>query len=199
VVRRSRGVFAQRVLQFGEIHSLSIDPARATATLSYRLADGDADGFPTRLAAAGAGEGMDDAELPHWPDGETVTLHRHLGIVSTIEILSLANGRLDARHPAMARDLTARRFENARCGSCRGGDLGDRNQYQGRAPGVLRSACGHGTRSDPARRGRALPSDLGLWEISDEIPAQPAARPGGSPAGVVCQPGLHVGAVVRLE
>jgi hypothetical protein len=113
VVRRSRGVFAQRVLQFGEIHSLSIDPARATATLSYRLADGDADGFPTRLAAAGAGEGMDEAELPHWPDGETVTLHRHLGIVSTIEILSLANGRLDARHPAMARDLTARRVENA--------------------------------------------------------------------------------------
>jgi hypothetical protein len=49
------------------------------------------------------------------------------------------------------------------------------------------------------RRGRALPSDLGLWEISDEIPAQPAARRGGSPAGVVCQPGLHVGAVVRLE
>ena len=113
MVRRSRGVFAQRVLQFGEIHSLSINPARATATLSYRLADGDADGFPTRLAAAGAGEGMDEAELPHWPDGETVTLHRHLGIVSTIEILSLANGRLDARHPAMARDLTARRVENA--------------------------------------------------------------------------------------
>ena len=196
MVRRSRGVFAQRVLQFGEIHSLSIDPARATATLSYRLADGDADGFPTRLAAAGAGEGMDEAELPHWPDGETVTLHRHLGIVSTIEILSLANGRLDARHPAMARDLTARRVENA-LRVVPGGDLGDRNQ--GRAPGALRSACGHGIRSDPARRGRALPSDLGLWEISDEIPAQPAARPGGSPAGVVCQPGLHVGAVVRLE
>jgi hypothetical protein len=176
VVRRSRGVFAQRVLQFGEIDSLSIDPARATATLSYRLADGDADGFPTRLAAAGAGEGMDEAELPHWPDGETVTLHRHLGIVSTIEILSLANGRLDARHPAMAPDLTARRVENA-LRIVPGGDLGDRNQYPG----------------------RALPSDLGLWEISDEIPAQPAARPGGPPAGVVCQPGLHVGAVVRLE
>jgi len=42
--------FARRVLQFGEIHSFSIDPARATATLSYRLADRDADGFPTRLA-----------------------------------------------------------------------------------------------------------------------------------------------------
>src|ERR1700730_1568699 len=34
----------RRVLRFGEVRSLSLDPARATAALSYRLADGDADG-----------------------------------------------------------------------------------------------------------------------------------------------------------
>src|SRR6266478_8783606 len=52
--------------------------------------------------------------------------------------------------------------------------------------------------ADPKRR-KIVPSDPGIWEISDEIPAQPAARRGGSLAGVVCQPGLHVGALVRLE
>ena len=108
--------FARRVLRFGEVRSLSLDPARATATLSYRSADGDADAFLTRLADAVAdgGERLDEVELPHWPGAEPVTLHRHLGIVSTIEILSLANGRLDARHPAIARDpATGRRVENA--------------------------------------------------------------------------------------
>jgi cation transport ATPase len=108
--------FAGRVLRFGEVRSLSLDPARATATLSYRLSDGDADAFLSRLADAVAGgdEALEEAELPLWPDGEPVTLHRHPGIVSTIEILSLANGRLDARHPAIARDpALAHRVENA--------------------------------------------------------------------------------------
>ena len=84
--------------------------------MGYRLADGDADAFLTRLADAVADgdEGLDEAELPLWPDGEPVTLHGYLGIVSTIEIRSLVNGRLDARHPAIARDpAIARRVENA--------------------------------------------------------------------------------------
>ena len=44
-----------------------------------------------------------------------------------------------------------------------------------------------------------MPLDVGIWRISDEIPAQPAARRGGSLAGVVLQPGLHVDALVGLE
>jgi len=108
--------FARRVLRFSEVCSLSLDPSRATATLSYRLGDVDADAFLSRLADAVAdgGEGLDEAELPHWPGNQPVTLHRRLGIVSTIEILSLANGRLDARHPAIKRDpAIAHRVENA--------------------------------------------------------------------------------------
>ena len=108
--------FARCVLRFGEIRSLSFDPTRATATLSYRLADGGAGAFLTWLADAVAGgdEGLDEAELPLWLDGEPVTLHRHSGIVSTLEILSVANGRLNARHPAIGRDAAiARRVENA--------------------------------------------------------------------------------------
>jgi hypothetical protein len=108
--------FARRVLQFGEVRSLALDPARAGAVLTYRIAHCDPVALISRLADAVAGDGeeLDEAELPHWPSGEPVTLHRHLGIVSTIEIVSLANGRLDARHPAMARDpAVARRVENA--------------------------------------------------------------------------------------
>jgi hypothetical protein len=45
--------FARRVLRFGEVRSLSLGPARAT--MSYRLADGDADAFLTRLANAVVG------------------------------------------------------------------------------------------------------------------------------------------------
>ena len=108
--------FARRVLQFGEISSLSFDPARATAMFCYRLADGGAGAFLTWLADAVAGgdEGLDEAELPLWADGEPVTLHRHSGIVSTLEIVSVANGRLNARHPAIGRDAAiARRVENA--------------------------------------------------------------------------------------
>jgi hypothetical protein len=108
--------FARRVLRFGEVRSLYLDPARATATLSYRLADGDADAFLTRLANAvgGGDEGLDEPELPHWPDGEPVTLYRHSGVVSVFEELSIANGLLITRHPAMARNpAIACRVENA--------------------------------------------------------------------------------------
>jgi len=98
--------FARRVLCFGEVRSLSLDPHRATATLSYRLGGVDSGAFLSRLADAVAGgeEGLDEAELPHWPDGEPVTLYRHSGVVSIFEELSIANGLLIARHSAMARN-----------------------------------------------------------------------------------------------
>jgi hypothetical protein len=108
--------FARRALQFVEVRSLALDPARAGAVLTYRIAHCDPVALVTRLAdaIAGNGEELDEAELRHWPGGEPVILHRHFGIVSTMEIISLANGRLDARHPAMARDpAIARRVENA--------------------------------------------------------------------------------------
>jgi cation transport ATPase len=108
--------FARRVLRFSEVRALSLNPPRATATLSYRLGDVDVGAFLSQLADAVAGgdEGLDEAELPHWPGSEPVTLHRRWGIVSTIEILSLANGCLDARHPAIKRDpAIAHGVENA--------------------------------------------------------------------------------------
>ena len=53
-------------------------------------------------------------ELPDWADDEPVTLYRHSSVVSTFAELSIANGWLRARHPAMERDqAAARRVENA--------------------------------------------------------------------------------------
>src|SRR6266403_4232407 len=50
---------------------------------------------------------------PHWPDGEPVTLHRQGEVVSLLEILNLANGRLLAHHPDITRDpAMAHRIEN---------------------------------------------------------------------------------------
>jgi cation transport ATPase len=108
--------FARRVLWFGEVSSLALDPTRASATVNYRPANGDPVAFLTQLADAGAGAGeeLDGGALPHWPDGEPVTLHRYAGIVSLLEILTFASGRLVAHHPAIARDpAMASRVENA--------------------------------------------------------------------------------------
>lgn len=98
--------FARRVLQFDEVRSLALDPARKTASVNYRLANGDPGSFLTRLADAveGAAAGVNETALPHWTDGEPVTLYRHSGVISIFEELDVANGRLRARHPAMERN-----------------------------------------------------------------------------------------------
>jgi catechol 2,3-dioxygenase-like lactoylglutathione lyase family enzyme len=44
--------FARRVLAFDEVHWLGFDPDRATATLNFRLANGDPGMLLTRLAGA---------------------------------------------------------------------------------------------------------------------------------------------------
>ena len=50
---------------------------------------------------------------PHWPDGEPVTLHLQGEVVSLLEILNLANGRLLAHYPDITRDpAMAHRIEN---------------------------------------------------------------------------------------
>ena len=108
--------FARRVLHFGEVSSLALDPGRTSVTLSYRAADGDAGALLGRLADAVAGSGieLDDAELPQLPVDEPVTLHRHGDIVSTFEELNIANGYLTARHSAVKHNnAVARRVENA--------------------------------------------------------------------------------------
>jgi cation transport ATPase len=108
--------FAQRVLEFDAVHSLALDPARATATVNYRLAKGDPELFLSRLAGAVAGPANDANEtgLPLWPDGQAVTLYRHSSAVSILAELNIANGQLTARHPAMERNRAiARRVESA--------------------------------------------------------------------------------------
>jgi cation transport ATPase len=108
--------FAGRVLGFDEVRSLALAPSRATATVNYRAASGDLQGFLTRLADAVAGSTADlsETELPHWTEGETVVLHRYAGIITIFEELNVANGCLTAHHPAMASNpVVARRVENA--------------------------------------------------------------------------------------
>jgi cation transport ATPase len=109
--------FAQRVLSFNDVHSLAFDPARARATLNYQLtAPDDAGSFLTRLANAVAAPSADanETELPHWPDGQPVTLYRHSDLVSIFPGLNIAKGYLTARHPAIERnDAIARRVETA--------------------------------------------------------------------------------------
>jgi len=68
-------------------------------------------------------------------------------------------------------------------------------------PGSILRIEGSTTHTDvllTRRGGQSCLRTGGIWEISDEVPAQPAARPSGSLSGVVCQPGLHVGALVWL-
>jgi cation transport ATPase len=109
--------FVRRVLSFKEVHSLALDPARARAILNYQLAAPDDTGsFLTRLANAVAAPSADanETELPHWPDGQPVTLYRHSNIVSMFEELNIAKGYLTARHPAIEpNDAIARRVETA--------------------------------------------------------------------------------------
>ena len=108
--------FARRVLQFDQVSSLALDPARATANVNYRLAAGDPDIFLTRLADAVAAPAADanETELPHWPDGQPVTLHRHSSVVSIFEELNIANGYLTARHSTIEHShVIARRVEYA--------------------------------------------------------------------------------------
>jgi cation transport ATPase len=108
--------FARRVLGFDEVHSLALDPARARATLNYQLATtGDPGIFLTRLADAVAAPAADanETELPHWTDGEPITLYRHSSVVSIFEELNIAKGYLTASHPVMeGNHASARRVEN---------------------------------------------------------------------------------------
>jgi cation transport ATPase len=107
--------FARCVLRFDEVRSLALDPSRSSATLVYRPRDDDPAAFVTRLADAVAGSGgdLDANTLPRWLRGEPVTLHRHGEIISLLEILSTAGGRLLAHHPDIACDpALPRRVEN---------------------------------------------------------------------------------------
>jgi cation transport ATPase len=108
--------FTGRVLAFDEVLSLALDPARATVTVNYRSASGEPGVLLSRLARAVAAPAAaaKEVELPDWGDGEPVTLHRHLNVVSIFAELSIATGCLAARHPAMEKNqAVARRIENA--------------------------------------------------------------------------------------
>jgi hypothetical protein len=95
---------------------LALDPAQATATLKYRSVDCDPAVLLTRLADAVArpAAGVTEIELPHWTEGEPVTLYRHASVVSIFEKLNITNGYLTAGHPAMEHNRAiAHRVENA--------------------------------------------------------------------------------------
>src|SRR6516165_6564395 len=84
--------------------------------VNYRSASGEPGVLLSRLARAVAAPAAaaKEVELPDWGDGEPVTLHRHLNVVSIFAELSIATGCLAARHPAMEKNqAVARRIENA--------------------------------------------------------------------------------------
>jgi cation transport ATPase len=109
--------FARRALRFSEVRSLALDPSRSSARLHYQLVDGGSTTrFVQRLADAvvESCEELEEVALPRWPAGEPVTLHHHGNVVSLLEVLSSASGRLLARHPAIGRDsAVVRRVEEA--------------------------------------------------------------------------------------
>ncbi|HEX3416254.1 MAG TPA: hypothetical protein VHT21_07600, partial [Stellaceae bacterium] len=85
---------------------MALDPSRSGATLVYDLANGNPADLLMRLADAvvGNGEELEEVELPLWMAGEPVTLHRHGGIISLLEIASSAGGRLLAYLPTIGCD-----------------------------------------------------------------------------------------------
>jgi cation transport ATPase len=102
--------FACRVFNLAEVRSLALDPARATATVNYGPTRANPGIFLRRLAdavARASPAGAKETELPHWSDGEPITLYRQGAIVSIFVELNIVRGRLTARHPALARDRAA--------------------------------------------------------------------------------------------
>ena len=95
--------FARRVLAFDEVHSLGFDPDRATATLNFRLANGDPGMLLTRLAGAVApcAAEVKEIELPTGPMVNRAPCNRHSSVVSIFAELSIANGCLTPRQPAL--------------------------------------------------------------------------------------------------
>jgi cation transport ATPase len=107
--------FARRVFKFAEVRSVALDPSLSSATLAYHPVNNNPAGLVMRLAdaVAGSGEELEDFALPRWPMGELVTLHRHGDIISFLDIMSSAHGRLLASHPTIRRDpAIARRVED---------------------------------------------------------------------------------------
>ena len=106
--------FARCVLSFAEVRSLALDRIKATATLNYRSANGDAGTLLNRLASAVAepNAGLNEPELPQWAEEPSVTLYRHHGVISIFEELNIADGYLVASHSALKRNTAvARRVE----------------------------------------------------------------------------------------
>jgi cation transport ATPase len=109
--------FARRVVGFDEVRSLALDPARGTATLTYRAGNGASGRFLLRLADAVAEDRAADAsetELPDWSGDAPVILYRHAGVVSIFAEVNIVDGCLTARHPALeSNPAAARRVEDA--------------------------------------------------------------------------------------
>ncbi|HYB34099.1 MAG TPA: hypothetical protein VED45_11830 [Steroidobacteraceae bacterium] len=107
-------LFARRILRVPEMRRLEIDPARATATLRYRAPlFGSADVIRRLADATAGGEPLPPEELPLWPAEGPVILYCHTGLVSTLEILSVASERLRLRHAPLKLGTVARPVADA--------------------------------------------------------------------------------------
>ena len=101
--------FTAHVFTFPEVRALRLEPGKAA--LRYQAEEAGRKDFLGRLAAAlgGSGAEPDEAGLPAWMPGEPVSLHRFGEIVSVFEIVQAGPGRLQLRHPAIAKDSALRR------------------------------------------------------------------------------------------
>ncbi len=163
--------FAGRVLMLPEVRSLTLEPGTGEARLAYQVATGQRRAFLNRLAdAVAGGEGtLDEAAMPPWPAGETVTLTRVGELITTLRVIAAKPGVLRVAHHRLAvpEGAMARRVR----GALRA------------VPGVLEVAAqgGNGTlavhfdpaRSDVARIIRAIEvqlADAGLPVPFGDVP-----------------------------
>jgi hypothetical protein len=95
--------FTQRVFRLPEVRSVTLEPARATATVAHRVPRRDLPEFRMRLAeTVGTSEPhAEDLPLPPWAFGERVTFHRWQDRISTWRIEHIGHSGLELHHPAL--------------------------------------------------------------------------------------------------
>ncbi len=109
-------LFARRVMAFNDVRSLAIDPVSGCATLNYVPPAEGAAAFIRRLADAVRGGAADlpAVDLPPWRDGAAVMLRRGFGMVTAVQVVAVANGRLAVCHKTLAAEPeAARRVEQS--------------------------------------------------------------------------------------
>ncbi|MGY6215684.1 P-type ATPase [Methylolobus aquaticus] len=96
--------FARRAMQLQEVRSLTLDPQRSEARLTYQVPDERRDAFLARLAAViGSDAGaLDEATIPPWSADECVTFSRADAFITTLRIIAAKPGALLFSHRRLA-------------------------------------------------------------------------------------------------